>query len=124
MATRYLYKEVLPCMAMVAAECSTVVLGILFKAASSKGLSYYIFVAYTCALATIALFPLAFFLIRKAGFPPLKFPLISRLLLLSLIGIGAQLCAYKGLELSSPTLSSAISNLTPGFTFILAVFFR
>ncbi|KAE8718224.1 Nodulin MtN21 /EamA-like transporter family protein, putative isoform 1 [Hibiscus syriacus] len=34
-----------------------------------------------------------------------------------------QLLVYKGLELSSPTLASAINNLIPAFTFILAVFF-
>ncbi|OMO64503.1 Drug/metabolite transporter [Corchorus olitorius] len=123
MGTRYLYKEVLPCIAMVAVECSNVVLSILFKAASSKGLSYYIFIAYSYGLATIALIPLTFFLIRKAGLPPFKFPLISRLCLLALTGFAGELCGYKGLELGAPTLSSAISNLVPAFTFILAVFF-
>ncbi|KAB1211732.1 hypothetical protein CJ030_MR6G023253 [Morella rubra] len=36
----------------------------------------------------------------------------------------AQLCGYKGIEYSSPTLASAMSNLMPAFTFILAVIFR
>ena len=36
----------------------------------------------------------------------------------------AQLCAYKGIEYSSPTLASAIGNLTPALTYILAVIFR
>jgi ABC-type siderophore export system fused ATPase/permease subunit len=36
----------------------------------------------------------------------------------------AQICGYKGIEYSSPTLASAISNLTPAFTFILAIIFR
>lgn len=31
---------------------------------------------------------------------------------------------YKGIEYSSPTLASAISNLSPAFTFVLAVIFR
>ncbi len=35
-----------------------------------------------------------------------------------------QICNYKGLEYSSPTLASAIGNLSPAFTFILAVIFR
>ncbi|OMO64473.1 Drug/metabolite transporter [Corchorus olitorius] len=124
MGTRYLYKEVLPCIAMVAVECSTVVSNILFKAATSKGLTFYIFIAYSSAFATIALIPITFFLIRKAGLPPFNFPLISRLCLLALTGLASKLGAYKGLELSSPTLSSAISNLIPAFTFVLAVFFR
>ncbi|OMO64501.1 Drug/metabolite transporter [Corchorus olitorius] len=124
MGTRYLYKEVVPCLGMIAVECSNVVINILFKAASAKGLSFYIFIAYSYGLAAIACIPLTFFLIRKAGLPPLKFPLISRLCLLALTGYVGRLCAYKGLELGTPTLSSAISNLSPAFTFILAVFFR
>lgn len=31
---------------------------------------------------------------------------------------------YTGINYSSPTLASAISNLTPAFTFLLAVVFR
>jgi len=36
----------------------------------------------------------------------------------------AQLCGYKGLNYTSPTLASALSNLIPAFTFILAIIFR
>ena len=36
----------------------------------------------------------------------------------------AQMVGFKGVEQSSPTLSSAMSNLTPAFTFTLAVIFR
>ena len=36
----------------------------------------------------------------------------------------AQVCGYKGIEYSSATLASAISNLTPAFTFVLALIFR
>lgn len=38
--------------------------------------------------------------------------------------VGSDICAYKGIEFSSPTLASAFSNLTPAFTFMLAVIFR
>ncbi|XVF64086.1 hypothetical protein PTKIN_Ptkin09bG0139000 [Pterospermum kingtungense] len=74
----------------------------------SMKLSYYVFIAYTCTLATLVLLLVALFLISKTGLPPFKFPLISRLVFLALIG---------------PILSFAISNLIPAFTFILAVFF-
>ncbi|XP_039011695.1 WAT1-related protein At5g40240-like [Hibiscus syriacus] len=107
--------EILPSLAMVAVECSHVVISILFKAASLKGLSYYIFIAYCYVLGT---------LIFTLLFPPLKFPLISRLCLLGITGYLGMICAYKGIEVGSPTLAIAISNLTPAFTFILAVSFR
>ncbi|KAK9040376.1 hypothetical protein V6N11_015539 [Hibiscus sabdariffa] len=114
--------EVLPSLAMVAVECSHVVISILFKAASLKGLSYYNFIAYCYVLGTLVFTLLVFF--RNTVFPPLKFPLISRLCLLGITGYLGMICAYKGIELGSPTLASAISNLTPAFTFILAVSFR
>ncbi|XVF60368.1 hypothetical protein PTKIN_Ptkin08bG0039600 [Pterospermum kingtungense] len=124
MATRYWYKDVLPATAMASAEFSNVIGNILFKAASSKGLSYYIYLTYCYALATLVLLPITFFLISKTGLPPFKFPLVSRLCLFCLFGLSGQLCTYKGLELGTPTLFSAMSNLIPAFTFILAVFFR
>ncbi|GMI67054.1 Usually multiple acids move in and out Transporters 40 [Hibiscus trionum] len=114
--------EVLPSLAMVAVECSNVVVNILFKAASSKGLSYYTFVTYCFFLGSFVFIPLIFF--RKTEFPPLKLPLISRLCLLGLTGCLTRTFSAKAVELSSPTLSSAVSNLLPAFTFILAVFFR
>jgi drug/metabolite transporter (DMT)-like permease len=36
----------------------------------------------------------------------------------------SQIAGCKGIAYSSPTLASAISNLTPAFTFTLAVIFR
>lgn len=123
--TRYCYQEVLPAAAIVAVEFSSVVSSILFKSAASKGLSYYVFIAYTCIFTTfIVLFPLAFFHIRKTGLPPLKFPLVSRIFLLALTAFSCQVCSYKGLKLGTPTLQSAINNLVPALTFILAVLFR
>lgn len=36
----------------------------------------------------------------------------------------SQIMGYTGINYSSPTLASAISNLVPAFTFILAIIFR
>ncbi|XP_062151329.1 WAT1-related protein At5g40230-like isoform X2 [Alnus glutinosa] len=102
MAQSYFYKDVLPFSAMVAVECLGMGLYTLFKAATLKGLSYYVFVAYSYAIATFVLLPLPFIFRRISG----------------------QLCGYKGIDYSSPTLASAIGNLSPAFTFILAVIFR
>ncbi|XVF16470.1 hypothetical protein REPUB_Repub10bG0033600 [Reevesia pubescens] len=126
MARRYCYKDVLPFTAMVAVECGNVGVNILFKAATSKGMSYYIFIAYSYAIATLVLLlplPFIFYSRSRTVFPPLKFHLISRICLIGLIGFSAQICSYKGIEYSSPTLASAVGNLSPAFTFILAVLF-
>ncbi|XWS30335.1 hypothetical protein CRYUN_Cryun24cG0108500 [Craigia yunnanensis] len=124
MARRYCYKDVLPFTAMVAVECSNVGLNILFKAATLKGMNYYIFITYSYAVGALLLLPLSFIFPSRAGLPQLKFHLVSKIFLLGLFGFLAQICAYKGIEYSSPTLASAISNLSAAFTFILAVLFR
>ncbi|KAB1211733.1 hypothetical protein CJ030_MR6G023252 [Morella rubra] len=60
MAQSYFYKDVLPFSAMVAAECTNVILNILFKAATLKGLSNYVFNAYSFAVSTLVLLPAVF----------------------------------------------------------------
>ncbi|KAK7274458.1 hypothetical protein RIF29_15548 [Crotalaria pallida] len=123
MEGRYCCKEVVPFTAMVAIECTNVGVSVLFKAATEKGLSYYVFIVYSFVVSTLALLLLLPF-VRSRGLPPLKMSLIFRIFLLGVIGFAALLSGYKGLKYTSPTISSALSNLIPAFTFILAVFFR
>ncbi|GMJ09344.1 Usually multiple acids move in and out Transporters 40 [Hibiscus trionum] len=124
MARRYCYNEVLPITAMVGVEGANVGVNILFKEATSKGMSHYIFITFSYALGALLLLPLCFFFPSRAVLPPLKFHLGARIFLLGLIGFSAQVFAYKGINYSSPTLASVIGNLSPAFTFILAVIFR
>ncbi|KAL5582510.1 hypothetical protein UlMin_014952 [Ulmus minor] len=116
-------KEVLPFAAMAAVECITVALNTIFKAAAFKGLSYWVFVAYIHVIGTLVLLPLPFIFPRR-GLPSFNLSTFFKIVLLSLIGFSANICAYKGIEYSSPALASAIGTLTPAFTFILAVIFR
>ena len=53
-------KEVVPFTAMAAVELATVGLNTLYKAATLKGLSYFVFMAYTYVLGTLVLVPLPF----------------------------------------------------------------
>nr|POE83619.1 wat1-related protein [Quercus suber] len=110
MGGRYCYKDVLPFTAMVTMECINVGLNTLFKAATLQGMSYHVFVVYAYAIAALVLFPAPFFSRRSRVLPPLNFSIMSKVVLLGIIG--------------SPTLASAISNLVPAFTFILAIIFR
>ncbi|KAL4307322.1 hypothetical protein AHAS_Ahas16G0266700 [Arachis hypogaea] len=122
---RYCYRDVVPFCAMVAVECTNVGVNVLFKQATLKGFSYYAFIVYSFALSTLfLLLPLPFVFRWSRGLPPFNVSLILRIFLLGTIGFVAQLSGYKGLEYTSPTLFSALSNLIPAFTFILAVFFR
>ncbi|XP_044465273.1 WAT1-related protein At3g28050-like [Mangifera indica] len=124
MAWRYCYRDVLPFTAMVSMECVNVGLNTLFKAATLQGMSYHVFIVYAYAIAALVLLPAPFFSYRSRVLPPLTFSILCKIGLLGLIGSSSQIMGYTGINLSSPTLASAISNLTPAFTFILAIFFR
>lgn len=116
-------KAAVPFVGMVMAECAQVGLMILSKAAMSDGMTNFIFVLYSNALASLILLPSSFFLHRSER-PPLTFPILCGFFLLGLFGWLAQIFGYAGISLSSATLGTAMLNLIPGLTFILAVAFR
>ncbi|KAG2308004.1 hypothetical protein Bca52824_027752 [Brassica carinata] len=116
-AWRYFSRDVLPFAAMFTVECTTVGASTLYKAASSRGLSFYVFVFYSYLVSTLVLLPLPLIFGRSRRLPPAKSPLFK----ISYLDLSA---GCKGIEYSSPTLASAVSNLTPAFTFTLAVIFR
>ncbi|KAJ4982170.1 hypothetical protein NE237_033007 [Protea cynaroides] len=108
---------------MLMAECASIGLTTLSKASMSRGMNNFIFIMYSYAFATIILFPFAFFF-HGETLRSITFSLICKMFLLGLIGYLVQIFAYTGINYSSPTLGAAMSNLTPPFTFILAVLFR
>lgn len=116
-------KVTLPFLGMVLAECAQVGLMIVSKVAMSDGMSSFIFILYSNALASLILLPSSLFF-HRSGRPPLNFTIVCGFLLLGLLGCLAQIFGYAGINLSSPTLGTAMLNLVPGFTFILAVTFR
>ncbi|KAA8548067.1 hypothetical protein F0562_004672 [Nyssa sinensis] len=121
---RYCYRDMLPFTAMVIMECANVGLNTLFKAATMKGMSNHVFVVYAYAVAALVLLPSPFFSLRSRVLPPLNFSIGSKIFFLGLIGCTSQIMGYTGINYSSPTLASAISNLVPAFTFIFAIIFR
>ncbi|KAL4352983.1 hypothetical protein GQ457_06G033800 [Hibiscus cannabinus] len=110
--------------ALVTMECVTAGLNTLFKAATLEGMSYHVFLVYDYAVASLLLLPAPFFSYRSTVLPPLRFSILCKIGLLAVIGISCQMMGYTGIIYSSPTLSSAISNLSPALTFILAILFR
>ncbi|KAI4352703.1 hypothetical protein L6164_006927 [Bauhinia variegata] len=125
MEWRYVHKDIVPFAAMVTIECTNVGVNILFKTATARGLSYFVFIAYSYAVSTLVfLLPLLFISCSSTGFPAIKLSILCRIFCLAVIGFAALVSGYKGLEYNSPTLASALSNLIPAFTFVLAIFFR
>ncbi|KAL0326055.1 UNVERIFIED_CONTAM: WAT1-related protein [Sesamum radiatum] len=94
------------------------------KAAISKGMNPYVFVAYRQAFATLTLAPFAFFLDRKKS-DPLSYSLIWKIFLASLFGITLSLNLYAyAINYVSATFASASNNTIPALTFLIAVAFR
>ncbi|KAM0058157.1 putative EamA domain-containing protein [Helianthus debilis subsp. tardiflorus] len=120
----FCYKDVLPFAAMVTMECTNVGLNTLYKAATLRGMSYHVFIVYSYAVAAFILLPAPFFSSRSRVLPRVNISIVSKIGLLGIIGCTSQIMGYTGIIYSSPTLASAISNLVPAFTFILAVIFR
>ncbi|XP_011086527.1 WAT1-related protein At3g28050-like isoform X2 [Sesamum indicum] len=113
----------LPFIGMVSAIVALATSMIVSKMAMSKGISFYILSVYSNGVATLILFPTAF-LLHRSKRPPLSFHVLCRIFLLASFGCSADIVGYAGLSYSSPTLSSAMANLIPAFTYILAIIFR
>ncbi|ESQ32664.1 hypothetical protein EUTSA_v10004485mg [Eutrema salsugineum] len=110
--------------AMLVSETGIVGMNTLFKAATSKGLNSYAFLGYSYLLASLLLLPSPFLSNRSRSLPPLSFSILCKIGLLGLLGSMYVITGYIGIKYSNPTLASAISNITPALTFILAVIFR
>ncbi|XP_030449687.1 WAT1-related protein At5g40240-like [Syzygium oleosum] len=99
-------------------------LSTMSKAAMSRGMSNFVFVAYSNALAIFFLFSASILFYRKRRLPRLTISIALRIFLLGLIATCLQLLMYVGIGYSSPTLASVMTDLAPAFTFILALVSR
>ncbi|KAF8114380.1 hypothetical protein N665_0038s0004 [Sinapis alba] len=75
-----------------------------------RGLSFYVFVFYNYVVATLVLLSLSLLFRRSRRLPSAISFVFFNIFLLALVG--------------SPTLASAISNITPDLSFNLAIIFR
>uniref|UniRef100_M0ZY79 WAT1-related protein n=1 Tax=Solanum tuberosum TaxID=4113 RepID=M0ZY79_SOLTU len=115
-------KVALPYIGMASTQFAQVGLMIVGKKAMSAGMTNFTFVFYSNTLAALILLPSLFF--YRSTRPPLNFSLICWFFLLGVLGCSAQLTGYTGINYTSASFASAMLNLIPGFTFILAVIFR
>ncbi|XP_057978725.1 WAT1-related protein At5g07050-like [Malania oleifera] len=95
---------------------------IISKIYLDKGMSRFVLVAYGHAFGTIATAILAFLFERKND-SKISMPILRNVFFLGLLGaVLGRTMFYAGLEYTSPVLASAMVNLIPSITFILAVF--
>jgi hypothetical protein len=85
-AWKYFTRDVVPFAAMFAVECATVGSNTLFKAATLRGLSFYVFVFYSYIVSTLLLLPLSVIFGRSRRLPAAKSPLFFKIFLLGLVG--------------------------------------
>ncbi|KDO82551.1 hypothetical protein CISIN_1g018400mg [Citrus sinensis] len=95
----------------------------VIKAAMSKGINKYVIIVYSDALSSL-FFLFCSFLFHRSERPQLTFSILCSFFLLSVFGCSSQIFSFVGIQYSSPTLSTAMLNLIPAFTFVLAIIFR
>ncbi|XP_014522382.1 WAT1-related protein At1g70260-like isoform X1 [Vigna radiata var. radiata] len=119
--------ELLSFIMMVIMEGWTIGLTIFAKTAITNGMSPFVFIVYTNALATIILFPCSFLSHQEDRKQRLTFTfsLFMRFLFIGLIGVTmTQAFLFLGLSYSSPILVCAMSHLIPTFNFLLSLILR
>ncbi|XP_057762794.1 WAT1-related protein At5g40240-like isoform X1 [Arachis stenosperma] len=119
-------KNVFPFVGMVMVVMSQSGGMVINKAAMSDGMNKYVMLLYSYFISTFLLlpFPILHYFRSDEGTTTLTFSSLWSFFLLGLIGCSGQILSYVGIELSSPTLASAMLNLIPAFTFLLALIFR
>ncbi|KAJ4828701.1 hypothetical protein Tsubulata_022857 [Turnera subulata] len=97
---------------------------ILTKVALEKGLNQLVFVAYRHIIGMILLGPFAYVLERRQR-PSLTLPLLLKIFIVSTLGTTIYLNVFfAGLAYTSATVASALNNVIPSSTFIMAVLLR
>eukprot|EP00253_Pinus_taeda_P035078 PITA_35078 len=121
---RKLIEKSKPYVAMILLQFGYAGMNIINKISLNKGMSHFVLVVYRQLVATLVLAPLAFFLERKVQ-PKLTFYIFCQIFVLGLLGpVIDQNFYYLGLKLTSTTYASALSNVLPCMTFVIAVLFR
>ncbi|RHN38576.1 putative EamA domain-containing protein [Medicago truncatula] len=87
-----------------------------------EGMSPAVFVMYRNAFATIFLAPIAYLYERNSASYSLNLRSFSWIFMTSLISVLYQNLYFEGLYLSSASIASAMNNLIPAITFVIAAF--
>ncbi|KAK2664458.1 hypothetical protein Ddye_003032 [Dipteronia dyeriana] len=105
---------------MVVVQLAYAVSNVMIKIALERGLNQLVFVVYRHLIALFLLAPLAYVLERKQR-PSLSFSVTKKIFALASLGTTVHLNVYyAGLAYTSPTVASALSNVIPALTFLMA----
>ncbi|KAJ0971983.1 hypothetical protein J5N97_019942 [Dioscorea zingiberensis] len=117
-------EKVKPVLCMAFVQVVLAGINILYKLVVNDGMDMWIMIAYRYILAAAFLGPLAFFIERKKR-PSLTWEIMFHAFISGLLGGAlAQNLYIASIKKTSATFASAVTNLVPAMTFILAVIFR
>ncbi|KAF8411629.1 hypothetical protein HHK36_004187 [Tetracentron sinense] len=110
-----------PAMVMVVVQIVFAGVNVFYKLATNDGMNLKILVAYRYLFATASLVPLAFIVERNSR-PRLTWMILFQAFLCGLLGGTLSQNLYvASLALTSATFASAMMNLVPALTFIMAI---
>lgn len=117
-------KKFMPHLSQVAVQAAYAGMNILNKVALQHGMNHFVFVTYRQTVATLAIAPFAYVLERHQR-PPMTLSIFFQIFLLALCGITiSQNFCLEGLYYTNSTFASAILNLIPPITFVMATSLR
>ncbi|XP_010254268.1 PREDICTED: WAT1-related protein At5g07050-like [Nelumbo nucifera] len=97
---------------------------IVSKVSLNKGMSRYVLVVYAHAIGMLTTAVLALLFERKNR-PRITFRILTHIFILGLLGpVIAMTTFYAGMGFTSSAFASAMANLVPSMTLILAILFR
>ncbi|KAJ6914246.1 hypothetical protein NC651_016492 [Populus alba x Populus x berolinensis] len=111
-----------PTLAMLGLQFSYAIVSLITRAALIQGMSPRVFVVYRQAIATVVIVPVSYFSRRKSVGTSLGLRSFCLVFLASLIGVTINQNVFaEGLYLASSSMASAMGNLVPAITFVMAV---
>ncbi|XP_025875990.1 WAT1-related protein At4g30420 isoform X2 [Oryza sativa Japonica Group] len=116
-------REWTPCAAMVAAQCIYAAMTLWAKAMFGRGVSPVIFVVYRQAIGTLVLVPITLLANRAKVKETRSLGTTGLFLVFVTALLGAtvnQNLTYQGLHLGSSSMATAMTNLIPAITFLMA----
>ncbi|KAL9339457.1 hypothetical protein Peur_068472 [Populus x canadensis] len=114
------FEDSKPALAMLGMQFSYAIVSLITRAALIQGMSPRVFVVYRQAIATVVIVPLAHFS-RKSGGTSMGLRSFSLVFSASLIGVTINQNVFaEGLYLASSSMASAMGNLVPAITFVMA----
>ncbi|XP_042500431.1 WAT1-related protein At4g30420-like isoform X1 [Macadamia integrifolia] len=109
-----------PLMAMLALQFTYAGVALSTKAALDHGLSTRVFVVYRQAIATLVIAPIAYFH-GRGNRVAIGLKSFCMMFIASLFGVTAfQNLYFEGIHLASSSVATAMSNLVPALTFVVA----